>query len=86
MVPKSDSACPPDPITYLALAASLALSDHEIEAREMYERSLTLGIQIKSIAALKSSFVHYWSSNDPVSVAAREQIYMGLRKIGMPEE
>jgi tetratricopeptide (TPR) repeat protein len=77
---------PQIPTTFQVLTASLALGGHESEAREMFERSLALGIKIKSIAALKSAFSRFWSSNDPVSVLARERVYQGLRKAGMPEE
>ena len=65
------------------LAATLALTGHDAEAREALERYLSLpGTRSKTITAFKKQA----SSDNSVYLAFRERVYEGLRKAGMPEE
>ena len=65
------------------LAATLALTGHDVEAREALERYLSLpGTRSKTITAFKKQA----SSDNSVYLAFRERVYEGLRKAGMPEE
>jgi adenylate cyclase len=68
---------------HAGLAAALALTSHDAEAREMLQRYLSLPeTRNKSIAALKKQA----NSDNTSYLAMRERIYEGLRKAGMPEE
>ena len=65
------------------LTAALALTNHDVEARETLQRYLALpGTRSKSIAALKKQA----NSGNPSYLAMREHMYEGLRKAGMPED
>jgi adenylate cyclase len=66
------------------LAAALALTGHEAEARDALERSTALR-KPKSIAALKAAMAP-WTSADPRLRAMLDRLFEGLRKAGMPEE
>jgi len=71
----------PTPVAYLA--AALALSGHEGEARETLAQYLSLpNTKTRTIAAWKEMAY----SNNPNYRAFRERIHDGLRKAGMPEE
>jgi TolB-like protein len=71
----------PLPVAYLA--AVLALTGQEAEARHMLERYfLTPGTKTRTIARLRS-LAH---SSNPTYLCQRERLYEGLRKAGMPEE
>jgi adenylate cyclase len=65
------------------LAAVLALTGKDFEAREMLARYLGLpGTTAKTIADFRRQSL----SDDPKYVEVRERIYEGLRKAGMPEK
>jgi TolB-like protein/Tfp pilus assembly protein PilF len=65
------------------LAAVLALTGHEIEARDTLKRYFQVrGTKTRTIAQIKS--LAY--SDNPTYLAFRERYYEGLRKAGMPEE
>jgi adenylate cyclase len=65
------------------LAAALALTGHDGEARETLERYLSMPeVRAKTIAAFKKQI----NSDNPSYLAMRERIYEGLRKAGMPAE
>jgi TolB-like protein/DNA-binding winged helix-turn-helix (wHTH) protein len=65
------------------LAAALALTGREAEARDALKRYFLIrSTKTKTIAQCKS--LAY--SDDPVYLAARERWYEGLRRAGMPEE
>jgi adenylate cyclase len=74
-----------DPFSHLVLVASLALADHDAQAREALQRYLTLPSTgpLKTIAAWKA----YYSGErgDARFVEMNERINDGLRKAGMPE-
>jgi adenylate cyclase len=66
----------------VGLAAALAPTGHDAEARETLQRYLALpGVRTKSIAALRKQA----NSDNSSYLAMRERIYEGLRKAGMPE-
>ena len=69
------------------LAAALALTGHEAEARDALERYMALS-KFKSIAAAKAALPP--PSADPRVRASSDRFYAriieGLRKAGMPEE
>jgi tetratricopeptide (TPR) repeat protein len=67
------------------LAASLALTGHEAEARDAEQRCIAVS-PVKSIAALKASSSAPSPSADPRIRAAFDRVIEGLRKAGMPEE
>jgi adenylate cyclase len=67
------------------LAASLALTGHEAEARDAEHRRIAVS-PFKSIAALKASSFAPSPSADPRVRASFERAIEGLRKAGMPEE
>ena len=67
------------------LAASLALTGHEAEARDAEQRRIAVS-PFKSIAALKASSSAPSPSADPRVRAAFDRVIEGLRKAGMPEE
>ena len=64
------------------LAAVLALTGQEAEARDMLERYFLIpGTKTRTIARWRS--LAYW--HNPAYLAFRERFYDGLRKAGMPE-
>ncbi len=72
--------------THLVLVAALALTGHDLEAREALQRYLALPSTgpLNTIAAWKA---HQTSlGGDPRFVEMNEWVYEGLRKAGMPEE
>jgi TolB-like protein/Tfp pilus assembly protein PilF len=74
------------PWAYAYLAAALALTGHDGEAREVLHRYLALPSAgpLKTIAAWKAHTAA--QRGDPRYVEAHERVYDGLRKAGMPEE
>jgi adenylate cyclase len=65
------------------LAAVLALTGHEVEARDTLKRYFLIrGTRTRTIAQWKS--LQY--SDNPKYLEFRERYYKGLRKAGMPEE
>jgi adenylate cyclase len=66
------------------LAAALALTGHEAEARDAEQRRAALS-KIKNIAVLNKVFAPPPSA-DPRTRATFDRIIEGLRKAGMPEE
>ena len=71
----------PTPVAYLA--AMLALTGRETEARGMLKQYLSLrGTKTRTIAAWRAMAY----SDNPIYLASRERIHEGLRKAGMPEE
>jgi adenylate cyclase len=74
---------PQFPTPLANLAALLALSGQEAEARETMKRYLALrGTRIRTVAQWRATAY----SDDPVYLAFRERIMEGQRKAGMPEE
>jgi TolB-like protein len=71
----------PAPVAYLA--AALALTGQELEARETLKQYL-------SLRGTKATTITPWRamaySDSPAYLAFRERIHEGLRKAGMPEE
>jgi adenylate cyclase len=80
-------AVDPNYVQYIhaILVAALALTDHDVEAREALQRYLALSSTgpLKTIAALKAYFSA--QGGGPPRVEANERVYNGLRKAGMPE-
>jgi adenylate cyclase len=71
----------PSPVAYLA--AALALTGQDVEARETLSQYLSLpGTKTRTIADWRAMAY----SNNPAYLAFRERIHEGLRKAGMPEE
>jgi adenylate cyclase len=68
---------------HFILAASLALTGHEAEARDAEQRRAALS-KVKNVAALKVFAPP--PSADPRAHAAWDRAIEGLRKAGMPEE
>jgi adenylate cyclase len=77
---------PGAPGPHANLAAALALTGHEAEAREALQRYLALpsSAQLRSIAALKAYNARSKQS-DPRVLESQERSYEGLRKAGLPE-
>jgi hypothetical protein len=78
-----------DPMMIPDLAAPLALTGHEPEAREALQRYFALpsSAQLRTIAAQKTSNAHWLAPNsDPRVLDYFDRYYDGLRKAGMPEE
>lgn len=74
---------PNDSLAQVYLAATLAQTGHETEAREALVRYLSLpGTRTKTIAGFKKQT----NSDNPAYLAERERLYDGLRKAGMPEQ
>jgi adenylate cyclase len=73
-----------NPFPHAHLAAALALTGHEAEAREAVQHYLALpsSAQLTTIAALKAHNARY---TDPRVLDSQERLYEGLRKAGMPE-
>jgi len=67
----------------ILLAAALALTGHEAEARDAEQRVAALS-KVKNIAAAKARAPP--PSADPRALATFDRIIEGLRKAGMPEE
>ena len=66
-----------------SLAAILALTGQEAEARDALDRYFLIpGTKTRTIARWRS--LAYW--HNPAYLAFRERFYEGLRKAGMPEE
>jgi TolB-like protein/class 3 adenylate cyclase/Tfp pilus assembly protein PilF len=77
------------PFPYQNLAAALALTGHEAEAREALQHYLALpsSERVRTIAATKEYNARLVSPNsDPRILDSLERLYEGLRKAGMPEE
>jgi tetratricopeptide (TPR) repeat protein len=76
---------PSNPGPYQNLAAALALTGHEADAREALQRYLALpySARLRTIAALKAYNARFTDAN---SVESQERTYDGLRKAGMPEQ
>ena len=76
---------PDNPFPHAILAAALALTGHEAEAREALQDYLALpsSAQLRTIAALKAFNARF--SGDPRVFELLERQYEGLRKAGMPE-
>jgi TolB-like protein/Tfp pilus assembly protein PilF len=71
----------PAPVAYLA--AALALTGQEAEARATLQQYLLLpGTRARTVAPWRAMAY----SDNPAYVAFRERIHEGLRKAGMPEE
>ena len=68
---------------HFILAASLALTGHEAEARDAEQRRAALS-KVRNVAALKAFAPP--PSADPRAHAAFDRAIEGLRKAGMPEE
>ena len=78
-----------NPFPHATLAASLALTGHEAEAREALQRYLALpsSAQLRRIAALKAYNARFINARSDARVLeSYERDYEGLRKAGMPEE
>jgi TolB-like protein/class 3 adenylate cyclase len=73
-----------NPFPYAHLAAALALTGHEAEAREALQHYLGLpsSAQLTTIATLNAYFAKY---TDPRVLESLERLYDGLRKAGLPE-
>ena len=79
---------PNNPFPQATLAASLALTGHEAEAREALQHYLALpsGERLRTIAELKAYDARFQNVNkDPRALENQERRYEGLRKAGMPE-
>jgi hypothetical protein len=75
-----------NPFAHLALAAALALSGHDAEAREALQRYLTRpsSAPLRTIAAWKAHPSEQGA--DPRWVEMNERTLEGLRKAELPEE
>jgi tetratricopeptide (TPR) repeat protein len=77
-----------NPFPHANLAAALALTGHEAEAREALQHYLALpsSAQLRTIAALKAYYTRYTNVNsDPRLLDHYERFYEGMRKAGLPE-
>jgi len=71
----------PSPVAYLA--AALALTGQDAEARGTLKQYLSLsGAKTRTIAAWRAMAY----SDNPIYLAFRDRIHEGLRKAGLPEE
>ena len=81
---------PKNPFAHLVLAAALALTDHDAEAREALQRYLAPPsiAPFKTIAAWKAYQMSQVpkQGGDPRFLEMSELSYEGLRKAGMPED
>ena len=75
---------PNNPFPHANLAAALALTGHEAEAREALQRYLALPSSAQNIAEIKAFNARFTDVNRRV-LDSRERLYEGLRKAGMPE-
>ncbi|MBV8107281.1 MAG: tetratricopeptide repeat protein, partial [Hyphomicrobiales bacterium] len=73
-------------VAHTLLAAALALTGHDTQAREALQRYFALPSAgpLKTIAAWKA--LTEAQGGDPRFVEAHERMYEGVRKAGMPEE
>jgi len=75
-----------NPYPHAQLAAALALTGHETEAREALQGYLARPSTAQNIAAMKAYNARYANGNsDPRVLDSYERILDGLRKAGMPE-
>ena len=77
-----------NPFPHAILAAALALTGHEAEAREALQQYLALpsSERLRTIAAFKEYNAHFSNpKSDPRVLDSLERQYEGLRKAGMPE-
>jgi adenylate cyclase len=71
--------------THLILAAALALTGQQADAREALKRYLAVnGVTTTTIAQLRKQQLSL--ADNPTWVAYNERLFEGLRKAGMPEE
>jgi adenylate cyclase len=78
-----------NPFPHASLAAALALTGHEAEAREALQHYLALpsSARLTTIAAWKTYNARFSNtSSDPRALESLERMREGLRKAGMPEE
>ncbi|HML07943.1 MAG TPA: adenylate cyclase [Xanthobacteraceae bacterium] len=76
------AGAPQWPLPQALLAAALALTGHEAEARDMLKRYLSLGgTRAKTVAQWKEQM----PSNNPLFVAYAARLGEGLRKAGLPD-
>ena len=76
------------PFPHALLAAALALTGQEAEARETLQQYLALpsSERLRTIAAFKEYNAHFSNpKSDPRVLDSLERQYEGLRKAGMPE-
>jgi adenylate cyclase len=77
------------PYSYASIAASLALTGREMEAREVLQRYLALlppNAQLRTIAGFKAYGDRPPNANhNPSQLDNGERLLEGLRKAGMPE-
>jgi adenylate cyclase len=72
------------PTAQLALASALALSGHDVEARDTIQHYLTLGgTTTKTLAQFKEQRTR---SSAPLFLDFEQNFFDGLRKAGIPEE
>jgi tetratricopeptide (TPR) repeat protein len=79
---------PNNPFPHAILAAALALTGHEPEARQALQDYLALpsSARVRTIAALKAYEARFTNVNaDPRALESNEREHDGLRKAGMPE-
>ena len=79
---------PYNPYANVVLVATLALTDHDVQAREALQRYLAPSTaSFKTIAAWKAHLMSLApkQGGDPRFVEMNERSYDGLRKAGMPE-
>jgi len=77
-----------NPFPHATLAAALALTGHEAEAREALQHYLALpsSAQLRTIAAWKAYNAHYINAKSDARVLeSNDRFVEGLRKAGMPE-
>ena len=74
-----------NPFPHATLAAALALTGHEAEAREALQQYLALpsSARLRTIAALKAYQARF--GGDARVLESQERQHEGLRKAGMPE-
>jgi adenylate cyclase len=71
--------------THLILAAALALTGQQADAREALKRYLAVnGVTTTTLAQLRKQQLSL--ADNPTWVAYNERLFEGLRKAGMPEE
>ena len=78
-----------NPFPHASLAAALALTGHEAEAREAMQHYLALpsSAQLRTITAWKAYNARFSNpSSDPRALESLERMREGLRKAGMPAE
>jgi tetratricopeptide (TPR) repeat protein len=75
-----------NPFPHATLAAALALTRHEAEAREALQHYLALPPSAQNIAAVKAYNARFTPDANPRVLDSQERLYEGLRKAGLPEE